>query len=110
MRCSLLQLHLVFSLLLFAHGNHHNFYNTTGVFRHHIHFCIERSAKAAICEELGIQVFIDDRFSVLQHLTQLQHLFLFQPSDEELALYKQNKSQLPIQVVGNWDDIIRKLA
>lgn len=88
--------------------SHHSFYEFTGLFHHHIHFCRERAEKAGICEQLGIDIFIDDRFSVLQHLGALKQLYLFNPSEQELMNFQTHQESLPITVVKNWDEVIRQ--
>lgn len=89
--------------------NHHDFYKQTGVLPYHVHFCRERHEKAVICKKLGIQIFIDDRFSVLKHLNQAQKLYLFQPSEEEFKSYQETQIVLPIQVVSEWSDLLTKI-
>lgn len=77
-----------------------------------VHFCYERSDKAAICEKLGISHFVDDRLSVLQHLiTVVPFLFLFGGiKEEERALGLQflvNSGR--VIVVRSWYDIYVRL-
>ena len=57
---------------------HWDFYSETGLLRHHLRFCLERSQKAAHCKQLCITHFIDDRLDVLEHLRGLvPSLYLF---------------------------------
>ena len=55
-----------------------DFYARTGFEAEHIRFCFERQEKASICQELGINHFVDDRLHVLQILRYtVPHLYLF---------------------------------
>ena len=42
-----------------------HFFDRTGIPRNNLRFCKDRRAKTPICQELGIDVFIDDRLDVL---------------------------------------------
>ena len=57
---------------------HHDFYASTGIGADHIRFVRQRADKAAVCRELGITHFVDDRADVLEHLVGVvTHLYLF---------------------------------
>lgn len=59
------------------------FYSRTGLCKDHVRFCVSRQDKAAICTELGITHFMDDRIHVMQILRAVvPHLFLFSAVDE----------------------------
>jgi hypothetical protein len=85
-----------------------DFYTQTGVLPENVKFCRERPQKRQICDEFGIKIFIDDRFTVLQHLDNLQKLFLFNPIDKELQKYE--KWLLPpkkhTRLVYNWQEVL----
>jgi len=56
------------------------FFEKTGILPQNLIFCIERFQKREICEELCINYFIDDRFDVLSHVSQVSCMkccFLF---------------------------------
>ena len=42
-----------------------------------VHFVTDRADKAPICHRLGVTHFVDDRLSVLNHLTSVDHRILF---------------------------------
>ena len=44
------------------------FFQTTGIPYGHVRFCKDRKDKAPICAELGVDIFVDDRLDVLQHM------------------------------------------
>jgi hypothetical protein len=81
---------------------HHRFYELTGVKLRHVHFCLEREAKAVICRKLRITHFIDDRLDVLLNLKTVSNLYLLQAVDDvndaELARHS-------IHRVRNWQEI-----
>jgi len=56
----------------------HRFFACTGIAPDHVHFCRERPEKAAICRNLGITCFVDDRVDVLEAMRGIvPHRFLF---------------------------------
>ena len=56
---------------------HTEFHQRTGVAPEHLHFVRHRHEKAPICEDLGVTHFVDDRLSVLEHLGNVAHRYLF---------------------------------
>ncbi len=85
------------------------FCQVTGLHWGNIWFCRERHEKQGICEAQGIRTFIDDRFTVLQHLLELDQLFLFCPSDKEREAYEKAGKPNKIVVVDNWVAVLREL-
>lgn len=87
---------------------HFDFYHRTGVRRENVRFCRLRPEKAAICAELGITHFVDDRSEVLSHLAALELLYLFAPSAAELEA----ASALPRRVipVAGWSELLAELG
>jgi hypothetical protein len=56
----------------------HRFFETTGIARENVRFCKNRKDKAPICERLGIDFFVDDRFDILHSMSGIvAHRFLF---------------------------------
>src|SRR5688572_6952881 len=56
-----------------------SFFASTGIPSTQVRFCRERHEKAAICRELALTHFIDDRLEVLSHLVGIvPHLYLLQ--------------------------------
>ena len=88
---------------------HHQFYIQTGVLHDNVHFCRERKDKKGICSRFNINVFIDDRYSVLKYLNDLEQLFLFNPTHRELEDYKKENSLSQIAVVNNWQEVMNNL-
>ena len=56
---------------------HTGFFERTGVSPDRVRFVRHRHEKAPICDELGITHFVDDRLSVLEHLGNVPHRYLF---------------------------------
>lgn len=48
--------------------HHHQFYRRTGMPPEHLRFCLRRPEKADHARALGLDVMIDDRLDVLEHL------------------------------------------
>jgi uncharacterized HAD superfamily protein len=86
---------------------HNHFFSITGFVPEHIHFCLERHEKAGIAENLELNIFIDDRYTVLTHLRlleQIERLILFCPNDTEEELSRSNPHDKILQAV-NWQDV-----
>jgi len=86
-----------------------NFFSETGVLESNIEFCLERKDKKGICEKFEIDIFIDDRFSVLIHLLNLKRLILFRPNEIELNEYSKFTKTKKITVVSSWEEILEIL-
>lgn len=65
----------------------HGFYDATGTKAEDITFCRQRSDKAAICRDLQITHFVDDRLEILSSLESVEYRYLFQPRAEDLEEY-----------------------
>ncbi len=89
--------------------NHNKFHQRTNFFRPNVLFCRERKEKRYICEANGIRIFIDDRYSVLKHLLDLDELFLFKPIAEELKMFDESVRKNKISLVTNWKEVIEKI-
>jgi hypothetical protein len=59
-----------------------NFFSQTGMPPENLRFCLERSEKKGICEELAITHYVDDRIHIMQILRySVPHLFMFGPNE-----------------------------
>ena len=90
---------------------HKDFFDITGFDPKNIYFCLERQDKAQIADKLGLTVFIDDRYTVLQYMlnsTQLKRLILFCPNSKEEELYQNNPNDKIIKL-KNWEEILNSL-
>jgi len=90
-----------------------NFFSETGMRFDHLRFVLHRHEKRGVCEELRIQDFVDDRFSVLKHLLDLEHsrrLILFDPMPEEEAEFEEHGRPAPVHPVADWDAALHKLG
>lgn len=65
------------------------FWETTGIPRKNIRFCLKNREKIDICKELGVTDFIDDRFPVLERMGSLDNRFAFNPTKRETQKYPQ---------------------
>lgn len=90
---------------------HHKFYELTGVKEDHVHFCLERHQKAAICQKLRITIFIDDRLEILGYLTKVDPpktaLYLFKPNEKEVRKYSQFRPY--VKGVESWEEVVQNL-
>lgn len=88
---------------------HHGFFQDTGFARGNIWFCQERHQKQAIALEQSVQVFIDDRYSVLKHLTSLDRLYLFCPSTTERAAFEAEAQKEKFIIVNGWANVLESI-
>lgn len=59
------------------------FFSRTGLEAEHVRFCARREDKQAICKELGLTHFVDDRIHVMQILRgTVPNLCLFGPAED----------------------------
>lgn len=65
----------------------HDFYGITGIQKSDVHFCRERRDKSGICRRLNVTHFVDDRLEVLSYLETVEHLYLFQPNENEVRKF-----------------------
>lgn len=65
----------------------HNFFARSGVATENLRFCRTRPEKAQICSDINASYFVDDRLEVLSYLRDVQHLFLFNADDKEVAKF-----------------------
>lgn len=96
--------------------SHHDFFNRTGFHRENVHFTLHRHEKAPLCDRLNIDAFIDDRFTVLEHMlplvadNRMRQLYLFAPDEDEHTLYRKHAessalAQRAIHRVPDWDGV-----
>lgn len=90
---------------------HQRFHEITGITPEQVFFCRKRHEKRGICLEHGITVFVDDRYTVLEHLTDFEALFFFQPEGKELQLFKAARKEFKMKIkpVADWNTILRVL-
>jgi hypothetical protein len=82
---------------------HRRFEERTGIPLENVSFCNHRRDKAAVCADLGITHFVDDRLEILGHLSSVRTKFLFRPDRNEVNRFARH---LPsVRVAESWDDI-----
>lgn len=86
---------------------HHRFFEETGIPSGHLHFCLTRPAKAPICTQLGITHFVDDRLDVLDCLSDVGGLFLFQPNAKDRQ--RHGREQGRALQVESWAEVAQAL-
>lgn len=87
---------------------HKEFSEKTGIPIENVRFCRKKAEKAQICKELGITDFIDDKSDVLNYMLDREsnpRLFLFKPSDIELA--KNHEMMRHMIKVNNWKELLK---
>ncbi len=86
-----------------------DFYGKTGLDPKNVRFVRERHEKDAVCQELGITHFIDDRLEVLGYMIDsTPNLFLFQPDKAEVEEFKQFLPK--VTVVKDWQQVIERIV
>lgn len=80
---------------------HHRFHEVTGIPRDHVHFVRRRFEKTAVCRELGITHFVDDRLEVLGYLhPMVPHLYLFEGDPREVTRHA--RFETLVRHVASW--------
>lgn len=85
------------------------FFTSTGVPTENLFFCEKRIEKRGIADEVGLNYFIDDRWSVLQHMANLpliERLFLFNPFPDEETRYENEYRGEKIIQIDSWEQIL----
>ncbi len=80
-----------------------NFWSYTGISKNDIYFCRYDKEKAAICKQLSINYFIDDRFEVLRHLATVDKKYAFDPKSEKIKRFA--KSNPDVVIVKSWAEL-----
>jgi len=84
------------------------FVNEQGFLPKNLYFCREKQDKAAICRQLEITHFIDNRLGILHYLPFVPHLYLFQPSAKELDTFIGEKPNMEY-VAETWPELLEKI-
>ena len=84
------------------------FHTRTGVTPDRVHFVRKPEDKAALCKELGVTHFVDDRPHILMHaLGVVPNLFVFNPDPAELGRHP--LVAVAAREVVDWDALLRIL-
>lgn len=86
-----------------------DFFTTTDVPLENLYFCEKRHQKRSIAEKHRLNYFIDDRWSVLRHLDDLDlinKLYLFNPFAAEKARFESEYTGDKTIIVESWSEII----
>lgn len=89
-----------------------DFSDRTGIAPEQFHFCRLRPQKRDIALALGLKLFVDDRFSVLEHLLDLADmrlLLLFAPQANEEELYRRRDDADKVRLVRDWPEALATL-
>lgn len=91
-----------------------NFYGLTGIKPQNIRFCRERADKAAICKELKIGCFIDDRVEVLSHMNSVRYKIALNPKDNNGNFGSATNFRIDetpeLLLAETWDDVYALLV
>lgn len=87
---------------------HHRFHDIVGIPPDRVHFCRQRRDKEPICARLRVTHFIDDRLDVLEHLSTVEHRYLFQPRQKDGQRAMTFKGA--ITVVQSWRELAARIA
>ena len=88
---------------------HKGFFTITGVLQENVFFCETRYQKRSITEAHQLNYFVDDRWSVLRHLDDLdsiKKLYLFNPFPHEKAQFESEYRGDKIMFVESWQQVM----
>lgn len=81
-----------------------DFYNKTGIKQENVYFCFDRRDKHLFVKALDINVFIDDRYDVLEPMGDKVTKLLFNPNEIDLNKFYNTKLE-NFLLVMNWKQI-----
>jgi hypothetical protein len=76
----------------------------TGIPWSQVHFVRARADKRRVCDALGLTRFVDDRWTVLQHLEGLEQLWLFRPLPNEAELWRSQCKDPHVRKIEAWSE------
>lgn len=82
---------------------HHKFYDRTGGLPERVRFCRTRPEKGAICDELEVAHFVDDRLEVLLYLVNVPNLYLFHGQPKEMRKFADILCK--VHQTGSWSEL-----
>lgn len=90
--------------------HHTGFYAATGVAPAQVHFVRHRADKEPICRKLGVTHFVDDRLSVLSHLTSVPHRYLFTGGLAEVPDRGGHELPAGVELAETWPQLTEMLT
>lgn len=84
------------------------FCNDTGIGVESMRFCRLRTEKAAICAELGVTHFVDDRLEVLSSLRSVPFRYLLGADPDEVREFSSSLSL--VTQVNSWESLVGLLT
>ncbi len=88
---------------------HKGFFTITGVLQENVFFCETRYQKRGIAEAHQLNCFVDDRWSVLRHLDNLNSinkLYLFNPFPDEKTQFESEYRGDKIMLIESWQQVM----
>jgi uncharacterized HAD superfamily protein len=84
-----------------------DFYTKTNFNKENLYFCYKREDKYPIAKKLNLNLFIDDRYSVLEYFLNDTgiDLYLFNPTPNEKIEFTNSKNKSRILLVENWNSL-----
>ncbi len=83
-----------------------DFYNITGFNKNNLYFCFDRRDKSIFISGLNIDCHVDDRVSVMNHVSDKVLKLIFCPDEKELSLLnKEGAGMLNYKIVNSWIEI-----
>jgi hypothetical protein len=86
-----------------------NFFQQTGIDSLNVYFCWDRRDKALFVKALNINVFIDDRPTVLMHMDDGVKKILFNPSEIDTLGYSDAIVDKNMTIAKNWLEVEKLL-
>jgi hypothetical protein len=84
---------------------HTGFAEATGIPAEAVHFVRNREDKEPVCRRLGVTHFVDDRLSVLTHLTSVRYRYLFTGGLGSHSAPAPGQVPAWARVVGSWPEL-----
>lgn len=78
-----------------------------GLLPEHVYFCRTVEEKSPICKDLKITDFVDNRLSVLKHLSSVSRRYFFGNDTEELTMHHAHLAD--VVHVPTWEDALPRI-
>ena len=92
---------------------HRDFTGLTGIAEGNLHFCRKRKEKRKLSDQLGLNYFIDDRYTVLMHLLDLpemRRMYLFRAWGDEETAYEEAGRPGNVVRADSWEAVTADLG
>ncbi len=89
--------------------NQQRFWERSTMPPENVRFCLKRDEKDAICQELGITHFVDDRLEVLSYMETVPYRYLLRPNPKEIAQFAGRPDLSNVVFCQDWKAVVESI-